>query len=265
MGSLSHSQQDDAGFPADAAAACITVGKTAILASNDSLYNHSRDFVEVRCLTQLIFRRGRCYCRLPESQFYQWYPLLVCLLAVVCVSSVGGYILHIRRDQRRRDARQQQTLDKVTERDRSIQLAVSRIPTCAYAPTTHMSVLPGDSSQAATPDDGEYGNDECPVCLCSLVAGDQLRELPCSHKFHAACIDRWLIGRERRQSGAPSCPLCKQEVLTAEDMAQELPAAAMAEVGQAPLRPWRWAVWAVPLTRVPHAPPPAFVSAESRL
>ena len=38
---------DDAGFPADAAAACITVGKTAILASNESLYNHSWDFVEV--------------------------------------------------------------------------------------------------------------------------------------------------------------------------------------------------------------------------
>ena len=39
---------DDAGFPADAAAACITVGKTAILASNESLYNHSWDFVASR-------------------------------------------------------------------------------------------------------------------------------------------------------------------------------------------------------------------------
>ena len=218
---------DDAGFPesADAAAACITVGKTAILASNESLYNNSGDFVEVRCLTQLIFLRGRCYCQLPEPQFYQWYPLLVWLLAVVCLSSVfyilrsyiqGGYIL--RRDQRRRDARrQQQTLDKVTERDRSIQLAVSRIPTCAYAPTTQSAMLPGDSSQAVTPDDGEYGNDECPVCLCSLAAGDQLRELPCSHKFHAACIDRWLIRREYA-NGIPSCPLCKKEVLTEEDL-----------------------------------------------
>ena len=209
---------DDAGFPADAAAACITVGKTSILASNESLYNNSGDFVEVRCLTQLIFLRGRCYCQLPESQFYQWYPLLVWLLAVVCLSSVGGYILHIRRDQWRRDARQQQqTLDKVTERDRSIQLAVSRIPTCAYAPTTHMSVLPGDSSQTGTPDDGEYGNDECPVCLCSLAAGDQLREIPCGHKYHAACIDRWLIRREYA-NGIPSCPLCKKEVLTEEDL-----------------------------------------------
>jgi len=80
-----------------------------------------------------------------------------------------------------------------------------------------MSVLPGDSSQAATPDDGEYGNDECPVCLCSLAAGDQLREIPCGHKYHAACIDRWLIRREYA-NGIPSCPLCKKEVLTEEDL-----------------------------------------------
>jgi hypothetical protein len=66
------------------------------------------------------------------------------------------------------------------------------------------------------------------VCLCTLVAGDQLRELPCSHKFHAACIDRWLIRREYA-NGVPSCPLCKNEVLTEED----LQARATAEVSQA--------------------------------
>ena len=228
MGSQSRSLHDDAGFPesANAAAACITVGKTAIFASNESLYNISGDFVEVRCLTQPIFLRGRCYCRFSESQFFEWYWLLVWLLAVICVFviCVLGY-----REQRKRDARQQQqTLDKVTERDRSIQLAVSRLPTCAYAPTTQSAGLPGDSSQAATPDDGEYGNDECPVCLCSLAAGDQLREIPCGHKYHAACIDRWLIRREYA-NGVPSCPLCKKEVLTEEDMQ----ASATAEVSQA--------------------------------
>jgi hypothetical protein len=178
-------------------------------------------------------------------------------------------------DQRRRAARQQrQLMDKEAERFRSIELAIMRqLPACTYAPGPQSAPPPrhgGDRRQAAAtdsapPEAAASGENECPVCLCTFAAGDQLRELPCSHKFHAACIDRWLIGRERRQSGAPSCPLCKQEVLTAEDMAQELPAAAMAEVGQAPLRPWRWAVWAVPLTRVPHAPPPVFVSAESRL
>lgn len=136
--------------------------------------------------------------------------------------------LFIRRDQRRRDARQQQqTTNEVADRDRSIQLAISRLPTCAYAPTTQSAVLPRDSSQAATPDAND-GNDECAVCLCTPVAGDQLRELPCSHKFHAECIDRWLIRREYA-NGVPSCPLCKKEVLTEED----LQARATAEVSQA--------------------------------
>jgi hypothetical protein len=203
--------------PADAAAACIT---NRLLASNESLYNNSGDFVEVRCLTQLILIRGRCYCQDPEA-YYQWYSIPVWILVVIC-------LFFVRRDQRRRDARQQQqTTSQVADRDRSIRLAISRLPTCAYAPTTKSAVLPRDSSQAATPD-GNDGNDECPVCLCTLVAGDQLRELPCSHKFHAECIDRWLIRREYA-NGVPSCPLCKKEVLTEED----LQARATAEVSQA--------------------------------
>ena len=220
-GNLPQTQEYNAGAPADAAAACIT---NRLLASNESLYNNSGDFVEVRCLTQLIWIRGRCYCQVPESQYYQWYSLPVWILVVIC-------LMLVRRDQRRRDARQQQqTSNEVADRGRSIQLAISRLPTCAYAPTTQSTVLPRDSSQAATPD-GNDGNDECPVCLCTLVAGDQLRELPCSHKFHAACIDRWLIRREYA-NGVPSCPLCKKEVLTEED----LQASATAEVSQASVR-----------------------------
>ncbi|ORZ40566.1 hypothetical protein BCR44DRAFT_1425305 [Catenaria anguillulae PL171] len=49
-------------------------------------------------------------------------------------------------------------------------------------------------------------NDSCPICVDVLVEGDQVRELPCAHVFHVACVDTWLteeIGQ---------CPLCKFDV-----------------------------------------------------
>ena len=45
----------------------------------------------------------------------------------------------------------------------------------------------------------------CAVCLEELTEGAQLRALPCCHRFHAACIDRWL-----QQKAA--CPICNREV-----------------------------------------------------
>ena len=34
---------------------------------------------------------------------------------------------------------------------------------------------------------------KCGVCLNSFQPGDPLKELPCHHRFHVACIDKWLL------------------------------------------------------------------------
>ncbi|GJP70049.1 hypothetical protein CLOP_g1040 [Closterium sp. NIES-67] len=46
---------------------------------------------------------------------------------------------------------------------------------------------------------------ECCVCLVRYEDGCVLRELPCAHHFHAACIDKWLKSH-------PTCPLCKRDI-----------------------------------------------------
>ena len=63
----------------------------------------------------------------------------------------------------------------------------------------------GSSSSNGSELKKSKSNDEeptCNVCLEEFQKGDQLRILPCFHKFHVKCIDKWL-----KQS--KFCPTCR--------------------------------------------------------
>jgi len=50
-----------------------------------------------------------------------------------------------------------------------------------------------------------FEQDECVICKCEWAPKEVIKTLPCSHDFHATCIDQWL-------SISNSCPVCKQIV-----------------------------------------------------
>jgi|Transcript_98941 E3 ubiquitin-protein ligase RNF38/44 len=52
---------------------------------------------------------------------------------------------------------------------------------------------------------GESGS-SCSVCLSPYEDGAELRVLPCGHRFHADCIDRWLLAQSK------TCPLCSKRI-----------------------------------------------------
>ena len=54
------------------------------------------------------------------------------------------------------------------------------------------------SRQEPTPTPGELG---CSICTEDFTTGEDVRVLPCQHKYHPACIDPWLLN----VSG--TCPL----------------------------------------------------------
>lgn len=54
--------------------------------------------------------------------------------------------------------------------------------------------------------DGGY-SDRCAICLELFGPGEELRILPCLHRYHAACVDPWLRARNRSE-----CPLCRHRV-----------------------------------------------------
>ncbi|KAL3832819.1 hypothetical protein ACJIZ3_007555 [Penstemon smallii] len=49
------------------------------------------------------------------------------------------------------------------------------------------------------------GTGECAVCLSEFEANEQLRFLPCSHVFHAECVDSWFLTSR-------TCPLCRSAI-----------------------------------------------------
>jgi len=48
-------------------------------------------------------------------------------------------------------------------------------------------------------------NSKCMVCMEQFEQGDNLRSLPCLHRYHARCIDEWL-------ARSPECPICKRDI-----------------------------------------------------
>ncbi|XP_030549372.1 E3 ubiquitin-protein ligase MPSR1-like [Rhodamnia argentea] len=55
---------------------------------------------------------------------------------------------------------------------------------------------------------------ECAICLENLVAGEPAKEMPCKHRFHGGCIERWLGVRG-------TCPVCRYEMPVEEGEARE--------------------------------------------
>ncbi|XP_054822972.1 E3 ubiquitin-protein ligase MPSR1-like [Prosopis cineraria] len=52
-------------------------------------------------------------------------------------------------------------------------------------------------------EEGEEG--ECVICLEEWEAGGMVKEMPCKHKFHPNCVDKWL-------GIHGSCPVCRYDM-----------------------------------------------------
>ncbi|KAI0907677.1 hypothetical protein F4823DRAFT_626166 [Ustulina deusta] len=55
----------------------------------------------------------------------------------------------------------------------------------------------------------------CSICTDDFTVGEDVRVLPCDHKFHPACVDPWLVN----VSG--TCPLCRLDLRPPEDVEGE--------------------------------------------
>ena len=153
--------------------------------------------------------------------------------------AVGRYYA-LQRRQRSRDLARQRAHDAkvellLVEYNAAVSLAVKSLPTREHAASTTATAptddgvelaavrvqngaapAPASGSLDALTSDVDSAAVDCAVCMGPFVAGERLKDLPCQHSFHAACIDAWLLGKGRAppsrtspHPGPPACPLCK--------------------------------------------------------
>ncbi|ADM11791.1 zinc finger domain-containing ubiquitin ligase [Encephalitozoon intestinalis ATCC 50506] len=47
---------------------------------------------------------------------------------------------------------------------------------------------------------------ECTICMSNFSTNQKLRVLPCDHRFHVGCVDKWLLGHSNK------CPICRAAI-----------------------------------------------------
>ncbi|KAI0806494.1 hypothetical protein GGR55DRAFT_210897 [Xylaria sp. FL0064] len=84
----------------------------------------------------------------------------------------------------------------------------SHEPGSASAPTNSTQ----DKTKEPEPEEDHPG---CSICTEDFTVGEDVRVLPCNHKFHPACVDPWLVN----VSG--TCPLCRLDLRPPEEIEGE--------------------------------------------
>lgn len=129
-------------------------------------------------------------------------------LAQMALNDEASAAQTLRRINREREARGEtpisleayQTLRMVLLRDRSLLQGLAG----QTAPPPQRGATPEqlETCQQLIIREGDDYEGECCICLASFETDDQVRILPCSHAYHAGCVDRWL-------EQSTLCPLCK--------------------------------------------------------
>ncbi|KAL9242392.1 hypothetical protein vseg_016394 [Gypsophila vaccaria] len=132
-------------------------------------------------------------------------PFILCAMICCCLPCIISF-LGIREDQNQVRGATEESINAL--------------------PTYKFKVKKGESDATEQPDSVEDGgivavgtekervisgeDAVCCICLAGYADDDDLRELPCSHFFHAECVDRWLKINA-------TCPLCKYEIIEREE------------------------------------------------
>ncbi|XP_069792261.1 E3 ubiquitin-protein ligase znrf3 [Narcine bancroftii] len=131
---------------------------------------------------------------LPHQQPTEYFDMGIFLAFFVVVSLVCLVLLiKIKLKQRRSQSSMNrmalQALEKMETRKFKSKSKVPRESNCSTSDTL---------SSTSTAD--------CAICLEKYVDGEELRVIPCTHRFHKKCVDPWLLQHH-------TCPHCRHNII----------------------------------------------------
>lgn len=86
----------------------------------------------------------------------------------------------------------------------------------ANSQTVPAAAAGGIAAATETSNSAPEENQGCSICTEDFAVGEDLRVLPCDHRYHPACIDPWLLN----VSG--TCPLCRIDLRPQASADEEL-------------------------------------------
>ena len=146
-----------------------------------------------------------------ESTYAQYLYYVLAIIAMVSVCScvfLASMRQTIVRQQQLQPARVQQPVGSALNGGASESLIQSLLVETYEAPQPspcEMDMEEGGARNDEIASQDSQEGDQCSICFDTYEQGDQLRVLPCKHRFHLECVDPWLKTNK-------SCPLCKHEV-----------------------------------------------------
>ena len=51
---------------------------------------------------------------------------------------------------------------------------------------------------------------QCAICLTDYNKGEELLTLPCFHKFHSDCVEKWFKSQNW-------CPICRTKIVSSSE------------------------------------------------
>ncbi|XP_057973296.1 receptor homology region, transmembrane domain- and RING domain-containing protein 2-like [Malania oleifera] len=126
---------------------------------------------------------------IPSFENSAWSIMAISFISLLAMSAVLATCFFVRRHRIRRE---RPRASRVREFHGMSSRLVKAMPSLIFT-----SVLE-DNCTSRT----------CAICLEDYSMGEKLRILPCSHKFHAFCVDSWLT------TWRTFCPVCKRDART---------------------------------------------------
>ncbi|XP_051924892.1 LOW QUALITY PROTEIN: E3 ubiquitin-protein ligase znrf3 [Hippocampus zosterae] len=123
---------------------------------------------------------------------------LVCLILLVKIK------LKQRRSQSSMNRMASQALDKMETRKFKAKGGKAAMTAAATAAAAMAAAR--ESGRGTSDSLSSSSTADCAICLEKYIDGEELRVIPCAHRFHKKCVDPWLLQHH-------TCPHCRHNII----------------------------------------------------